>query len=335
VGRHKLDREPKRKAVKIRIAPRENAGQVTEPYRIMEEILASDRKDLAGVNIGIAWHTGWRPDADNVRTRGKAVKHGELERSRSNFDWSIELSEPVWKALDEKGKYRLISHELEHIQICSDKNGCALLDDKNRVVTRARKHDFADFVSIFRKFGLPENLIDCDIADADRPLLKLVKEESGPATASEASHAPQEPPSGEPQTIAVKFHGLKRITCVLFVRRDIKGWRCGYEASIGNYETIEGVEDTVPFPVRELAIQAAYLAIDVFFSGLPETGTVDQKRANGRRVGQAREQIREQLQPYMPASVSNAGEVPFEEDNKPNTTEPQDDDRQDREDFED
>jgi hypothetical protein len=180
MGRRKSTtvKEPKRKAVKVRLAPRMHAGQVTEPYRIMEAIIASDREDLADVKIGLAWHTGWRPDADGVRTHGKCVKRTDLDRSLDSYDVMILLNEQSWKAFDETSKQRLLFHELEHAQIARDKNGQPLIDDKGRVVIRMKRHDVADFADVIERFGLPPCLQDVDIADSDRPLLKLAEQKA-------------------------------------------------------------------------------------------------------------------------------------------------------------
>lgn len=173
-----VSKEPKRKAVKVRLAPREHAGQVTEPYRIMEAIIESDRQDLKDVRIGIAWHTGWRPDADGVRTHGKCIKRTDLDRSLDTYDVMIVLNEQSWKGFDDAGKQRLIFHELEHAQVARDKNGEPLIDDKNRIVIRMKRHNVADFADVIERFGLPPCLQDVDIADGDRPLLKFAEQKA-------------------------------------------------------------------------------------------------------------------------------------------------------------
>ncbi len=58
--------EKKRKRVPVRLAKRLHGGKTTEPYELMDKIIGEKRSDLqkAGVKIGIAWNSGWRPDAD-------------------------------------------------------------------------------------------------------------------------------------------------------------------------------------------------------------------------------------------------------------------------------
>jgi hypothetical protein len=297
MGRHKIDREPRRKAVKLRIAPRESSGKVTEPYQIMEKVLATDRQDLAGVNIAIAWHTGWRPDADGVRIHGKAVKHSELEHDRSGFDWTLELSEPVWKALSERDKLRLIMHELAHIHIASDKNGTPWLDDKNRVVTRTSKHDVADFKSIIQKFGLPENLQECDIADGDRPLLKLAKAKQETTKAAECDGV------GPGWPIKLKFQGLKGCKGSIDPVCQNGRWYAGYELQLGNLSIEEFPFDSHPQSSRMEALRAAKDSLHIWLVGLIFTGTANAKRAMQVRRDMMWEQLDQQLDAVLNAAA--------------------------------
>ncbi len=310
-GRPRVPREQKRKAVKVRLAPRMHAGQVTEPYRVMESIIATDRKDLAGVKIGIAWHTGWRPDADGVRTHGKCVRRSDLDRSLDSYDVMIVLNEQSWQAFDDAQKERLLFHELEHAQIARDKNGGPLEDDKGRVVIRMKRHDVADFACVIERFGLPPCLQDIDIHDGDRPLLKLA--ESGAASAKDASPpgAQASEPEG-PLTIKIKFSGIKKVKCQVYVQKGAAGWNWGYLASLGNHEEIRTIGDHPPRPTRPLAVLAAHRMIDGWLADLPLTGGADRKRSDKSRVESARRQIAEQVAPYLPAE--DPDEVPFDED---------------------
>lgn len=182
MGRRKktsAEKTPKRKAVKISIVSRMHAGRMTEPYQIMEERISSHRKDLEGVKIGIAWHEGWRPDADGMQTHGKAIKRTDLDRSLDGYDAIIEINKKSWAAFDDKQKRRLIAHELEHIQIAKDRNGTDVYDDKDRIVLRMKRHNIADFKSILDEFGTEIEPTAEEIADADRPLLQMGDKKTG------------------------------------------------------------------------------------------------------------------------------------------------------------
>jgi hypothetical protein len=285
----RIPKEPKRKAVKLRLCPREHAGSVTEPYRLMDALITSRRPDLADIKIGIVWHTvGWRPDADGVRTWGKAAKHGETERQRTGVDWDIILSEPVWKTLDDRGKERLLAHELEHIQICNDKNGAPLYDDKNRIVTRVGRHNIADFLSIIRDYGLPEALTDVEINDGDRPLLTLAEAKAADSPASDRSQAPSPAPRAATDTdgterIALVFPGQRRCAAAVQIRPEFGTtsiWRGGYRVQMGNYSTevsLDG-DDYVEGPTRESVLSRVWSLMVRWLEGLELTTPAHRKK---------------------------------------------------------
>ncbi len=261
-----LEKAPKRKAVKISIIPPRHAGRETEPYQFMHERIESCRKDLSDVKIGLAWHAGWRPDADGVRTHGKAIKRTDLDRSLDGFDAIIELNRQSWQAFDEKAKRRLIAHELEHIQVTRDRNGEVLLDDKNRVVIRIRKHNIADFDNIIREFGVAMMPTETEIADADRPLLKLgeskptpaadpVPFEEDPAPADPAAAAPVPAPASADGVIRIRVKSKKiglDATIALQFRGD--GWRMGYAIDAGHKTAALALDTaTVVYPTSAAA----------------------------------------------------------------------------------
>lgn len=166
----------KRKRVTVKFIQRrvEHTGLITEPYRIMEEVIKTRRADLKDVKIGIAWRLGWRPDADGRRTLGCCRKRGDLDRELDTWDFIILLNEDAWPTFSDKQKERLIFHELGHAQLSLDSNGQPKRDDRGRLVCRIRKHDIEDFRDVVEIYGWKEDLQDLaerGIADAQRPLL--------------------------------------------------------------------------------------------------------------------------------------------------------------------
>jgi hypothetical protein len=314
MGRHKIDREPKRKAVKVRLCERLHSGKVVEPYRIMEEIVAGDRQDLADIKIGIAWHTGWRPDADGVRTFGKCAKRGDLDRAMNGFDFLIILNEQAWGAFSDDRKRRLIYHELEHAQVCRDKNGAPMFNDKSRVVTRVKKHDVGDFRCVIEKFGLPENLTDIQIADSDRPLLAFAEAKqktpkSEKAAAGETACVKVSPGLMGPDTTEerkLKFKGLKGCKGLVSLRCKEGQWYGGYALHLGNLSIEEAPTDTQACSSRVEALQAAQTALDIWLTDLIVTGTADAKRAMLARRDMMREQLDQQLDPILNAAEEDA-----------------------------
>jgi hypothetical protein len=160
--------------VTVQLVERMHAGKVTEPYKIMEDIIKRERADLKDVKIGIAWRKGWRSDADGVLPLGRCKKRGDLDRELDDYDFILLLNAEAFPKMNAANKRRLIYHELEHAQLSLDTNGDPKRDDRGRLVTRIRKHDIEDFRSVVAAFGWEDNLSElakAAIADAERPLL--------------------------------------------------------------------------------------------------------------------------------------------------------------------
>ncbi len=175
----------KRKRVPVRLAKRQHVGKTTEPYKLMDEIMAERRLDLkkVGVKIGIAWHSGWRPDADGHLQLGNCSKRQDLERELNNYDFIISLNEKVWPHLNSGQKYRLVWHELCHAELKYDSDGSVLKDDRDRIVCRIRAHDIQEFKELAGAYGTDEDFNATGKAalnDAQRPLFNQAGKEAKP-----------------------------------------------------------------------------------------------------------------------------------------------------------
>jgi hypothetical protein len=137
----------KRKRVTVQFLKRIHAGKITEPYEIMEKIIAECRADLKDVRIGIAWRIGWRADSDGYMQMGKCRKRGDLDRELDDYDFIILLNKEAWPTLERQHKERWMLHELEHAQVCTDSNGEPKKDDRGRLVCRIKKHDSKSFAA--------------------------------------------------------------------------------------------------------------------------------------------------------------------------------------------
>jgi hypothetical protein len=168
-------KEKRRKRVTVKLIPRMHAGEVTEPYRLMEEIQAKDHGDLDGVKIGLAWRLGWRPDANKNLCLGKCRKRGDLDRELDTFDFVIMLNKEAWPGLNLKEKRALIDHELCHANVVLDSDGEPKVDDADRLVCRIRKHDTEEFRDVVKRHGLWTSdlaaIAQAAVNDAQRPLL--------------------------------------------------------------------------------------------------------------------------------------------------------------------
>jgi len=168
-GRSGMPKPPRRKRVNVTLIEADHPA-----YKILARLIKSDRADIKKVRVALAYHKGWRRDADGVRKLGTVKKCGDLDKEFSPYDFRIELNAEAFPHMSDKEKERLIYHELMHIQPSMDKNGEQLCDDKLRPVYRVRKHDREDFLAVYKKYGVDEDIAlvaEQRIEDAKRPLL--------------------------------------------------------------------------------------------------------------------------------------------------------------------
>ena len=180
----------KRKKVTVQLLKRVHGGEVTEPYRLMEEIRERDHGHLADAKIGIAWRLGWRTDTDGHLRLGQCQKRTDLDRELDGFDFMLLLNKEAWPQLNEGQKRALIDHELCHAQIVFDSDGLPKKNDRDRLVCRIKKHDTEEFRAVVERHGLwtadLEQIARAGINDADRPLLPKADAKTPAAVAGEA-----------------------------------------------------------------------------------------------------------------------------------------------------
>lgn len=178
--RTRAPKEKQRKRVTVKLLEREHAGKVTQPYRIMEELVAKHHQHLAEAKIAIAWRFGWKPDADGRLILGRCKKGSDLDRELNDYDFVILLNHEVWNSagFSEKQMRALVDHELCHCQRAIDANGEPKQDEQGRTVYRVRKHDLEEFREVVRRNGLYtadlEEFARAAIERLDQPLLKTV-----------------------------------------------------------------------------------------------------------------------------------------------------------------
>ena len=189
MGRRSLGPKPKkRKKVTVQLLKRLHAGEVTEPYRVMEGLLGTEHGHLDGAKIGIAWRIGWRTDTDGHLKLGQCRKRGDLDRELDQFDFILLLNKEAWPTLSADQKAALIDHELCHAAIVMDADGEPKRNDRNQLVTRIRKHDTEEFRAVVQRHGLwtadLEQIARAAINDAERPLLTSDTAAAGTAETS-------------------------------------------------------------------------------------------------------------------------------------------------------
>ncbi len=188
----------KRKKVTVQLIREKHAGEVTEPYKILNQIRNRDHGHLEGVKIALAWRLGWRPDANGILSLGKCRKRGDLDRELDTFDFVILLNKEAWNTMNEKHKRALIDHELCHAQVVIDADGNPKTDDRDRLVCRIRKHDIEEFKAVVQRHGCyTQDLVEIAkgaINDAQRPLLAAA--ESATAASAPGTNGDGQPLKG-------------------------------------------------------------------------------------------------------------------------------------------
>jgi hypothetical protein len=167
-----------------------------------------------------------------------------------------------------------------------DKNGEPMLDDKDRIVTRVKRHDVADFSTVIERYGLPPVLQDVDLNDANRPLLALA-EKKDPDTCS-LTCAPF-----EDEIHDFQFTAIKGVQCrvTLAPTEGEAGWRFGLDLRLGNHEQVTRLADSGVYADRSLAMENARAMVHQWLQTLPNTGNADQRAAFNARRNKAGEQI--------------------------------------------
>jgi len=178
-------KKAKRKKVTVKLLKRMHAGNVTEPYRIMEELIEKYHSNLGEATIALAWRFGWNANADGLMTMGRAAKRSDLDRELAKFDFVILLNHEAWNkgGLNETQRVALIDHELCHCEITYDSDGEPKHDEQGRIVCRIRKHDIEEFVDVVNRHGLYTRDLAAfarkSINDAERPILQAEQKADG------------------------------------------------------------------------------------------------------------------------------------------------------------
>jgi hypothetical protein len=110
-----------------------------------------------------------KADRDGHLTLGRCKKATDLDREFREFDVVILLNAQAWKELEPKQRVALVDHELCHATVATDKNGENVLDERDRLCYRMKKHDIEEFNEVVRRHKMYKS----DIAE-------FVKEALGP-----------------------------------------------------------------------------------------------------------------------------------------------------------
>lgn len=190
--------EERRKKTTLRKVERKHAGKITQPYRIMEGLIADVERfrPLSAAKIIIVWKSGWKPTKDDILKHAQIRKLSELEREiwGDEYDLCMLLHRELWQSArftDDK-REQDVFHELLHVTAeIDDKTGEQKKDDRGRLCWRLRNHPIQRFPEEIERYGLEAVLhLDEDAKaaaadeeskadaiasenDADRPLLAI------------------------------------------------------------------------------------------------------------------------------------------------------------------
>ena len=195
----------KRTPIKIRPIQRKASGKITEPWAILERLLAevSTFSPIRNCRVRLYWQKDWKQDVDGIAVGAMACKASELDRNLveesggETPDIFIKLPEKQWPQLDDKEKERRIFHELLHIHPAKDSNGGQKSDSKDRPLWRLGRHPIATFHEEIARYGAEmvigsnQRVLDAMRA-SDQPLLAHAEKEA--AAADGEAKTPVKPP---------------------------------------------------------------------------------------------------------------------------------------------
>jgi len=151
----------KRVPIKLRPVARKHAGKITEPYRIMERLLAEcdEFEPIREAKIRMYWRKDWRADVDGVIVGAQCAKASDRERLLAeehgeSVDLIILLPEKAWDTLDDTEKEHRLYHELCHFAPALDSNGDQKQDEKDRPQWRLKRHPIVAFPIEVRRYGV-------------------------------------------------------------------------------------------------------------------------------------------------------------------------------------
>ncbi len=86
----------KLRKLNVRLIGRDETAVKGNPYAILDALIAANHPHLATAKIALAWHLGWKADADERIKLGQAQKASDLDRQLHGYDFVILLNRPVW-----------------------------------------------------------------------------------------------------------------------------------------------------------------------------------------------------------------------------------------------
>lgn len=138
-----------------------------EVGQIVERMRDRFHPQLRDAGVTITHLMAYPLTDENGDSKGPALKHngypaqavvkiiGLKERTDGRADAELVIDGDNWDILTDAQRDALIDHELEHLELKYDKDGCLVRDDLERPKLVIRKHDwqFGWFDSVVRRHG--------------------------------------------------------------------------------------------------------------------------------------------------------------------------------------
>jgi hypothetical protein len=125
-------------------------------YCLLDELVDAYHRELQRARIALAWCTSWNADVDGRVTLGKCKRAGDLDRELASFDFVILLRQAFWtnEQVTAQQRRALLDHELCHAAVkLEPKSGEPVVDERDRLVYRTRRHDIEEFTEIVERYG--------------------------------------------------------------------------------------------------------------------------------------------------------------------------------------
>jgi len=187
-------------------------------YALLRELVDKHHEHLKPARIALAWHLGWKPDADGVRKLGQCKKASDLDRElargESAWDFVVMLDTEWWHnaGVPQEHRRALLDHELCHAQAKLDqRTGEQLEDERGRKLWRTRKHEIEEFHEIVARHGTYKRELETfyralQTGTKQAELFRDEKQPAQQAATGKPWRGKPGPRPADPEDVAAKAH---------------------------------------------------------------------------------------------------------------------------------
>ena len=111
----------------------------SEPYVILNDLMATYHGDIQGAIILLMWRHNWKFDPENYIQLSDISKTADKYRELREHHFVIGLNKEIWEVLDDNQKKAIIDSQLDRIAVAMDKEGNPKEDDRSRIIYRLKR----------------------------------------------------------------------------------------------------------------------------------------------------------------------------------------------------